>query len=259
MVPALLWAIRADTPTDEHFLLTGYGLVLAWFATMAITAVAARRTAGGLVSESLDRLPGGPDVRTLGVGFGALGAAGAGLLVTAVVWTIRMPGAVLGTSVDAIPRDLAIPRPTVAQFAQGPLVLLVFASIGLLLGRWVPSWLLVPALFVPVSLQFLWFGIWSAEGTPWYVWLLPMTTGWVSNEWVGDCTPTSPCDLQLSGFDVATPWWHAAYLVALTALFVSIAVALHGRRGARWWAVGALVVTVVLGVVQVATFERWRP
>jgi hypothetical protein len=259
MVPAVLWTIAVDNPTDEHFLLTGFGLVLAWFTAMAITAFGARRVSQRLIRDALDVLPGGSDVRTLGVGLGAVGSAIAGLVVTIVVWVARTPGPVLGTANDTIPRGLEIPRPSLAQLMQGPLVLLVFASIGLLLGRWVPGWLLVPALFLPIMFQFLWFGVWNAPGTSWYVWLLPMANGWVSNEWIGDCTPTSSCDLRLSGFDGVTPWWHAAYLVSLAATFVSSAVAIDGRVSARRCALMCGTLTVVLGVVQVATYERWTP
>ena len=259
MVPAIVWAVLADDPLIEHFLLTGYGLALAWFASMTIAAAAVRRTRRALVSETLDPLPEGADVRTLGVGFGALGAMIAGFLVTAVVWVVRVPSSVLGTAADTIPRDLPIPRPTIAQFAQGPLVLMVFASLGLLIGRWVPGWLLVPVLFVPVVLvQFLLFGVWASEGTPWYVWLLPMATGWVSGEWIGSCDGGNAiCDLQVSGFDRVTPWWHAGYLVALAGLLVSVAVAADGSRLARRWVVLTATITVALGAVQVLTYERW--
>jgi hypothetical protein len=261
MVPAVLWAAWADTPVDEHFLLSGYGLVLGWFAVMAITALAVRRSRGGAVGEALDPLPGGPGARTLGVGFGEIGAGLAGLVLTIVVWVMRAPGAVLGNTTDTIPRGLPVPRPNLAQFAQGPLVLVVFASVGLLIGRWVPGWLLVPALFVPVVFQFLWFGVWNSQGTPWFMWLLPMATGWVAHSWVGDCSggAGSACDLELSGFDRVTPWWHMPYLVALAALLVSIAVALDGERAARRWVVVTAIVTVALGVVQVLTYERWQP
>lgn len=257
MVPAIVWAVLAEGPADEHFLLTGYGLAIGWFASMTIAAAAVRRTRRALVSETLDSLPDGADVRTLGVGFGALGSVAVGFAVTCVVWALRAPAEVLGTSVDTIPRGLPIPRPTIAQFAQGPLVLLAFASLGLLIGRWIPSWLLLPALFVPVLLQFLWFGVWNSEGTPWYLWLLPMTTGWVSGEWIGACDGTAACDLQVSGFDRITPWWHAGYLVALAALLVSIAVALDGSRAARRWVVMTALATLALGAVQVITYERW--
>jgi hypothetical protein len=258
MVPAIAWAVLAEGPADEHFLLTGYGLAIGWFASMTIAAAAVRRTRRALVSETLDSLPDGADVRTLGVGFGAFGAVAVGFVVTCVVWVVRAPAEVLGTSVDSIPRGLPIPRPTVAQFVQGPLVLLVFASLGVLIGRWIPSWLLLPFLFVPVLLQFLWFGVWNSEGTPWYRWLLPVATGWVSGEWIGACdNSTAACDLQVSGFDRITPWWHAGYLVALAALLVSIAVALDGSRAARRWVVMTAAATLALGAVQVLTYERW--
>lgn len=260
MVPALLWAMWVEGPANEHFLLTGYGLALAWVTAMAITAFGARRVGHRQVRDGLDVLPGGRDARTLGVGLGAVGSALAGLIVTIVVWAARTPGSVLGSSDNTIPGGLEIPRPSLAQLLQGPLVLLVFASVGLLLGRWVPGWLLVPALFLPIMLQFLWFGVWNAHSSSWYVWLLPMATGWVSHEWIGGCsTPTSPCYLQVSGFDGVTPWWHAIYLVALAATFVSIAVAVDGQHRARRWVLMCGAATVVLGAIQVTTYERWTP
>lgn len=259
-LPALVWAALADNAVDEHFLLSGYGLVLAWFAAMAITAVAARRTRDQQVRQGLDVLPLGSDTRTLGVGFGAAGTLLTATVITVLIWVIRWPEAFLGTTVDTVPRGVPVPRPTLAQFAQGPLVMLVFAMIGLVIGRWVPSWLLVPALFVPIVVQFLWFGVWVSGGTPWFSWLLPMATGWVSStEWVGPCdSSVAVCDLQLSGFDRVTPWWHAAYLIALALLLASCAVALDGGKAARRWFGAAAITTIALGAIQVLTYERWH-
>ena len=56
-----------------------------------------------------------------------------------------------------------------------------------------------------------------------------------------------------------TPWWHAAYLVSLAATFVSSAVAIDGQKRARRWVLVCGAATVVLGVVQVTTYERWTP
>lgn len=256
--PAFGWAVGVNDPVVEHFLLTGYGLVVMWFAAMAATAFAARRSDDDLVRGALDPLPASADARTLGIGIGSLGAAAVALAVTAAVWAIRTPGAVLGTTTDTVPVGIAIPRPNLAQLLQGPLVVLVFAALGLLVGRWVAGWLMVAVLFVPVLAQLLYFGVWNAAGSAWYAWLLPMTTGWVTGEWLGSCSSgASQCDLQVSGFDTITPWWHAAYLVALACFLVSIAVALEGRRSARWWSVATGAAVVALAVVQVVTFERW--
>lgn len=260
VIPALLWAVFVgDDALGEHFLLSGYGVALSWFVTMVIVALATRRTAANGATGLFDVLPSDAGRRTLGIGIAGVAAAALALVVTVVVWAWRRPGNVLGVSSDTMPAGVDIPRPNHGQFMQGPLVLVVFVGIGLVVGRWVPSSWVLPALIAPITLQFVLFGVWESGGTTWYSWLLPMASGWVSGDRVGDCASTTgECVLPLAGFDTVTPWWHVGYLVCVAGLLFTIATApreLDRRR--VLFAICWLGAVVLLGAVQLAVYQRF--
>ncbi len=260
LVPALLWAVFVgDDALGEHFLLSGYGVAPTWFVLMVIVALATRRTAVSSANGLFDVLPSDVGPRTLGIGMAGAAAAGLSVVVTIMVWGWRHPGTVLGVSSDTLPAGVDIPRPNLGQFLQGPLVLVVFVGIGLVVGRWVPSSLVLPALVVPIALQFVLFGVWESGGTTWYSWLLPMASGWVAGDRVGDCASiTGECVLPLVGFDTVTPWWHVGYLVCVAGLLFTIATAPKGADRRRLAiASGWLLGIVAFGVVQLVVYQRF--
>jgi hypothetical protein len=259
VVPALLWAtFVGEDALGEHFLLSGYGVALSWFVSMVIVALAARRTAASGASALFDVLPSDAGRRTMGIGLAGVAAAGLSLVVTIVVWAWRHPGTILGASSGTVPVGVDVPRPNLSQFLQGPLVLVVFVGFGLVIGRWVPSSLVLPALVVPIAAQFVLLGVWEAGGTTWYSWLLPMASGWVSGDRVGDCaSATGECVLPLVGFDTVTPWWHAAYLACVAGLLFTIATSPRDADRRRTMIAGGWLVGVVLfAAVQLAVYQR---
>lgn len=260
LAPAVLWAaFVGDDPLGEHFLLSGFGLALCWFVVMAAVALAARRTGASNADELFDLLPCDPSRRTFAIGVGGAAVALVALAVTMAVWVWRSPGTFLGMTTNTVPSMIMIPRPNAAQFLQGPLVLLVFVGVGLLIGRWAPTSLVVPVLLVPILVQFVLFGVWEAGGTTWYSWLLPMARGWVSGDRFGECgSNNGDCVLPLVGFDEVTPWWHMGYLVCCAGFLFAVA-SLPGHGGLRrWMAAGCwLGAVVAFGIVQLVVYERF--
>ncbi len=260
LVPAFSWAaFVGDDSLGEHFLLIGFGLALCWFVVMTVVAFAARRTVASNAGELFDLLPCDASQRTFAIGVGGAAAALVALAVTVIVWVWRRPGASLGMTTDTVSSSILIPRPNAAQFLQGPAIVLVFVGLGLLIGRWAPSSLVVPVLLVPILAQFVLFGVWEAGGTTWYSWLLPMASGWVSGDRFGECgSNNGDCLLPLVGFDEVTPWWHLGYLVCCAGFLFAVA-SLAGHGGTRrWMAAGSwLGAVVAFGIVQLVVYERF--
>ncbi|MFD8424327.1 ABC transporter permease [Streptomyces sp. NPDC059466] len=125
-----------------------------------------------------------------------------------------------------------------AELAVGPLTVLLFGALGVLLGRLVPS-----AVAAPVLLVFLLFtqalGGSTSRGTGWTDWLSPVVTE----------TGARPFPSDLLGRPAA---WHALYLLGL-ALFVAVLAVLAGGGRTRTVQVvlaGALALTLVGAVAQ---------
>jgi hypothetical protein len=259
-------AVRNDDPEDRYNLLVGYGLVLPGFVIVLHVIMSVLRARSSGTDELLSTVPVGPERRTVGHAISALapGALGLAWLVASLV-ALR-PGERLGSvSVLRDPDDpirfaLDIPRPNVAQLLQGPMAVVVAVCLGVALVRWVPTWLVMVPLAFGAMLQLTLAGLWSGAPTSIVDWLNPLSRGWVHDVWVGCGSADAMCDLTVSGFDRTTPWWHAAYLLALAVFLVVVAVLRHRRDRTTWTAFALSGAAVVgLAVVQFVVFDRFTP
>jgi hypothetical protein len=247
---------RSEQANELHFLLIGYGVLLPGFVMLIASAFAVRRDRSSGATELMATTPTDQATRTAGHGLaGLVGGGGLTLAVTALMWLYRARDATLGPAEDTIPLDVIVPRPNIAQFLQGPLAVVALCALGVLIGRWLPSWLVVVVVVIPAMVQFLMLGLWNGSGTRAANWLFPLSGGWVVGEWIGGCTETSPCHLQLQGFDQTTPWWHLGYLVALTAVLVVTAMlgARRDRSTVIAWLVAAGAV-IAFAAIQAAVY-----
>jgi hypothetical protein len=138
----------------------------------------------------------------------------------------------------------------------------VVCCLAIALVRWIPSWVVLLVFPVLLVLQFTLLGLWYGTVTGWFEWVGSLPTGVVQDGWYGTCSDEPPayCDLVVSGFERTTPWWHAAYLVALAVWLVTIAVLRHRRDRAAGTAFGgAGAVVVALAVAQQLVLERYSP
>ena len=246
---------RADRANERYFMLVGYAVLPAGFVLLIASAIAARRDRSSGATELMSTTPTDDAARTAGFGLAGLAGGGLAVAVTAALWLYRAREATLGAAEETIPRGLIVPRPTLAQFLQGPFAVVLFCALGVLLGRLLPAWLVIVALFIPAMVQFLMLGLWNASGTSARNWWIPLSSGWVTGEWTGCADGDPVCELTVQGFDRVTPWWHLAYLAALAILVVTLAV-LRRRRDRR--AVLASLVAggfvVALAAVQAAVY-----
>lgn len=149
--------------------------------------------------------------------------AGVVLLAVAAVRHQLWDGVLVHT-----PDGLTPTVPTWVELAAGPLVVLLLGVLAVAVGRWAPSLLAMPIAAV-VLLVHLVTGSWGIGGTA--RWFLPLVTHEVSTEWV-QVTPSS-------GYGIVEGWqrselaWHEGYLLALTAVFVAVALLRHGRTRGR--------------------------
>jgi chromate transport protein ChrA len=159
----VMYTVMVGSATEEHFLLTGYGLVLPAFVAMVLMAMAVRRSRTQGADELFDVLPIDQARRSVGHGLAASVVGLLAVVLTAAVWAGRWPSRYLGLTEETRPDLLAIPRPDLAQALQGPMAVVVFCALGVALGRWIPSWLIAVVLVVPMAMQFLAFGSWLGE------------------------------------------------------------------------------------------------
>ncbi|MEU6914905.1 ABC transporter permease [Streptomyces olindensis] len=133
-------------------------------------------------------------------------------------------------------RPGAIGRGSVGELLVGPLTVLLFGLVGLLLAGLVRSVLAAPLLVVVFLFLFLFFSGMSADGSRW---LLPVVAEGTSN--------TLPSDLM--GRPAA---WHALYLAGLALFLGLLAVLVAGNRKPLVLAgvAGAVAMTLVGGVAQ---------
>jgi len=259
----VIWARQVDpaeSPEDVYLLLSGLGLVLPGFVMLAITVLATLRSRSSGADALLDTVPVGPDRRTIAHGLSALAGAVVGVIVIAAVYVRFRPGPVIGRTVDTIPVGVEVPRPNLAQLLQGPLAVVVFCALGLALVRWIPTWLVIVPMVLAFMLQFTIWGMWSGTPVSAINWWLPISSGVVAGEWVG-CTSDSPvCLLEHGGFDQTTPWWHVAYLIAVAAVLVAVAVLRNRRDRAAWTFFGISLAAVAgLAVAQAVVYQQYTP
>ncbi len=249
-------------PLSKYLLLLGYGFAVPGLVLFVAVVLAVLRGRMEHTEELLGTLAVGHDRRSMAHALANLGPAVLTLLGAFVILAIMRPGASLGSDFDLNGSGaVEIPRPNIAQLLQGPAAVLAFTTIAVALVRWIPTWLvIVPTPFL-LMVQVAFFGLYLGTVTSAANWLGVgglLAHGVVNGEWVGCGEYDARCDLPISGFDRATPWWHLGYLVALAVLFATIAVLRH-RRDARVWSVFGLALgaTVSLAVVQIATFQSF--
>lgn len=234
-----------DVFTGRYYALIGYGLLLPGFVVVVMTILAVLRSRSTGADGLLATMPVGADRRSIGHGYSVLAAAMFAGLATAVIYLYFRPGSpMLDVRFGTTPNLLPLPRPNVAQLLQGPFAIAAVCAGVVALVRWVPTWLVAVPLFFLLFVQGLYFGIFDSASTSAFTWLWPMSTGAVHRGWTG--CDTDNCLLRLAGYDQVTPWWHLAYLVALGAWFVTIAVLRHRRDRAAWTAFAVALATVVL-------------
>lgn len=253
LIPTVMWAHGAkgdpDESTDPYYLLVGYGLMLPGFVIAVVTILAVLRSRATGADGLLDTMPVGRDRRSVAHGYSVLAGAIVGGVLTLGLYVYFRPSTpILIRRLDTIPYILPVPRPNVAQLLQGPLAIAAVCAFVVALVRWVPTWLVAVPLFFLVFVQGLAAGIWDAIPTSPLSWLWPLATGVVQKGWTG-CGEFESCMLRLSGYDQATPWWHLAYLLALGAWFVTIAVLRHRRDRAAWTAFAITLAAVVMFAV----------
>jgi hypothetical protein len=264
-----LWlgaAYTTDNAEDRYNVLLGYALIVPGLVMLFHVGLATLRGRMSGTEELFETLPVSHDRRTVGHGLSTVGAAALAFAFIGVAIALLRPSSALGEvrwlrRIEPLRWELfAIPRPNVAQIIQGPLAVVVVSCLAIALVRWIPSWAVLLVFVVMASMQLTVLGLWYGTSTSVVEWLFPMPTGIVQDGWYGTCSDEPPayCDLVVSGFDRTTPWWHAAYLVALAVWLVTIAVLRHRRDRTTWTAFGAASVAVVtLAVAQLLVFETY--
>ncbi len=250
-----------DPDQDRYVLSVGYALAVLGFVAIAHTMLAVIRSRSYHTEELLDVLPVGADRRSIGHGLSTLTGGAAAAVVTMAIVAMR------GLKPNGQPWDASVkgsptvPQVDISQLLQGPIAVVVVCAFVVALARWIPGWLIIVPLFVLTVLQIVIFGIWFAVETdnP-LTWLWPLAPGVVHDGWTG-CGPLDGvCDLQVSGFDQVTAWWHLAYLVALCVWLVTIAVLRHRRDRKTWTVFGAAAAPVVaLAITQIMVAKDYVP
>lgn len=263
LLPTAMW-VRSTAPVsdgeDRLILLTGYGLLLAGFVMIAAVVMATLRGRIEHTEELLATLAVGPDRRSIGHAVSTLALGGVGVVVTAATYVVLRPADPLGSWEPSDGRALDVPRPNLAQLAQGPLALVAVATFVIALVRWVPTWLVLGPLLFLLMVQGLWMGLFHGVPASGGRWLFPLGTGVVNGPWTGCGPEDTACDLAVSGFDRVTPWWHAAYLVALATWFTTIAVLRHRRDSTAWaWFGATLAAVTATGAIQLAVADGFVP
>ena len=239
---------------DRYILSVGYALAVLGFVAILHTMLAVLRSRSYRTDELLDVLPIGPDRRTIGHALAALAGGEIAAGATAAIVAMRglePSGRPWDASIEGSP---TVPQVDIAQLLQGPLAIVVGCLFVVAVAQWMPTWLIIVPVFVLTVFQIIVFGIWFAVETdsP-LTWLWPVSSGVVHDGWTG-CGPVGDvCELQVRGFDQTTPSWHLAYLAALCAWLVMVAVFRHRRDRRTWTLFGASsTLVVVLGFVQIA-------
>jgi hypothetical protein len=255
LIPTGLWvrstAVGSETNLDQYIVLVGFSIVIPACVMLVHTTLAVLRSRMSNADELLGVVPVGPDRRSVAHGLSALAASAVALMAIVIAYLVLRPGSPIGAGDGYIPRRFDVPRPNVAQLLQGPVAVAVVLSLALAIVRWIPSWIVIVPLaflmFVQGIFLGIWFGVPSGDATWWW----PLATGVVHGEWMGSCETDGMCVLLVGGFDRVTPWWHLAYLVALTVWFVIIAVLRHRRDRAMWTSfVASLGLVLALAIIQ---------
>lgn len=199
------------------------GTAPALFPLAAMTLVAANLAALRSRNDSTEEL-------YTGVPVSRLSRTVAHLL--SLAWPAALAAALVGGWVVWTTFVLdGVGRPSPAELATGPLLVLNAGLLGVALARWVP---VRQAAFVAVV------GLAAAQ--------ILMTGSSDTTRWLAPWTPPAGDDLFLMGdlpreIMVRRPGVHLAYLAALGSLVAVVALIRHGRRA---WSVAAVGTTLAL-------------
>jgi hypothetical protein len=154
-------------------------------------------------------------------------------------WTIPVSGALIAIAVVVAGAPF---RPSLAELAAGPAMVVALGAVGILLARVVPS-----ALASPIAVV----AIFTAQTAAWEspkglgAWLLPMINDTVASGVDVPCAPgggDSGCGMTFTSVLSALPW-HVGYLAGL-ALLAGAAALLPGGRRLPFAVAGALAVAL---------------
>ena len=257
------WTFATATDSvheNTYFMLLGYSLIVPGFVIVVHTVLAVLRSRLAGTEELLGVVPVGPDRRTLGHGVTALAGGAIGIVVIAAIHVALRPAPIIGRGGNSIPDTIDLPRPNLAQLLQGPFAVVAVTAFVVALVRWIPTWVVLAPLVFFAVFQALAFGLWLGVPSGTGSWWFPLGTGVVNGEWIGCGEFDVGCDLPVSGFDQVTPWWHLAYLVAITMMFVVVAVLRHRRDRLIWAAFAAsFTLVVALAILQAVVSEKYVP
>lgn len=254
-------ATRADSVHENtYFMLVGYSLIIPGFVIVVHTVLAVLRSRMAGTEDLLGVVPVGADRRTLGHAVTTIAGGAVGIVVIAAIYLALRPASTIGPGGNSIPDTIDLPRPNVAQLLQGPFAVVAVAAFAVALVRWIPTWVVLAPLLFLASFQALHFGLWLGVASGNGSWWFPLGTGVVNGEWIGCGEFDSLCDLPVSGFDQVTPWWHLAYLMAITVMFIAVAVLRHRRDRSTWTAfAGSFTLVVVLAIIQAVMSDKYVP
>jgi len=247
---SVLMIVAGNSENDgglHMFLLSGFAFLPLAAGTLVVGNLAALRSRRDATDELYGTLPRPRSSRTAGQLLGLAWTLPASGFLVAAAYVAFGAGAEGGFVVNHIG---ARHSPAVVELAQGPLMVVAFGAIGILLARVAPSPIVAALMIVAIWAVEIPTAVWgSAESTG--AWLVPMSNHAMvqPGSWVpckpGDTVPG--CNLVL-GYDVSGMTGHLIYLVGMTVL--AGAAALVGRRRRYPLAVlaAALVLATALGV-----------
>jgi len=150
----------------------------------------------------------------------------------ALLWTLPVSAALLVAAlIDDSFVDSALGNqfsPAADQLAQGPLMVLAFGAIGILLARIAPSPIAGAVMFVALIATAMPN---FSPGGSWGAWLLPSTTNLVNDVFAMECdrAATQPrCEQFVMSQYAIT--WHLVFVVGLTLLLAAGALVDRRRR-----------------------------
>lgn len=197
----LFFRDEGDGATLQQFL-DGFGFLPLASATLIVAGLAALRSTRDRTDELYASLPRRRTSRAAGQ-------------LLALLWTLPVSVALMGAAVldnRSASGVTGVPDvPGVVQLAQGPLMVLAFGALGILLARLAPSIVAGPlAVVALIATQLPGFPAGGSAG-----WLLPTTTNLVRGVPSTGCDPApgSGADCLALAYPVDLLAWHEAYVV----------------------------------------------
>ena len=237
-----------------------------WVPAAVGLAIAAGLTATRARRDDLDELldaspvvrPTRIDALLLAVtGVGALAAAGVVAFMTVTRGWNGLPMLVepdrtvwvdypLGTGID--PTDVT---PSIFELATGPMALIVWGLVGVVVARYLGSRILIVAAPLLGFIQLI-IVTWTLRSPTRWFW--PFTHSAQQVGWVDVADDGSGISVA-GGFNVAATGWHVLFLLGL-ATVLAVAARWHRPTSARlvWLALAGVVLAGVAGVAQVEAY-----